>query len=314
MSFLTEKKGSRGGALLLLFLLTLSLASNAIGSMPNTPGKLGAMLPSLCLLGSGIWFAFKEGGWLSKGFAAVVLTLTVCFFGRGLERAFQHHESAQEIDTELDQMRAEVAKGDVSMDAAKQRLDHADAATARMQASKNSETVELGHAVEVVATMNREMSSELTQALESVQSERFVNVKLMIERDDFEWQHKTANDYLSAAKSTAIANETLPDTAFKRLTQAGVELTSAQGVVKGMQRIQPFNARALQAHIRSATACGKMIDFVESHRAEITMHDGVVRLETRELLDAYNLLQKELTASQTALNAAIKQGMKAAGG
>jgi hypothetical protein len=312
MSFLTQNRGSRGSVLLVAFLLSLAPASRAMGDMPTTPGKLGAMTPSLCLLVAGSWFAFKEGGWFSKAFAAGVLAL----FGYGVSTGLDHARSSQEVDSELAQIRTDVAKdvakGDVSTDAAKRRLDNASAAAERMKTSDNSETAEFGQALEVVNSVCREMSQGLMDSLEPIQAPgRFMQVAAMIERDDFEWQHKTVNDYLTAAKSAAIANESIADTVSARLLKSGVDAGHAREVVKGVERMQPLNARALQAHIRFALACAKMIDFVELHRAEITPRaDGKVIFTKQDQLDVYSSMRSDLTASQKALESANKQLMQ----
>lgn len=318
MSFVTQVRGSRGGMLLVAFLASLAPASRAVADMPTTPGKLGAMTPSLCLLVAGTWFAFKEGGWISKVFAVGVLSL----FGYGVSTGMEHAQSSHEVSSELAQMRANVAddmsNGDVSTEAAKRRQDAASAAAAHMQASTNPETVDVGKAMEVVDTSTREMSHTLLEALEPVQSSRFMNVAQMIEREDFEWQRKTAGDYLAGAKAAAIANETIVSTISARLRESGVDPERAYEVVKGMQRIQPLNARAVQAHIRLAVACNKLIDFVEQHGTEIEpLDDGGVRVSAHATLDAYNVLHKECVAARAALDSAngqVMQMMRTLGG
>lgn len=303
-------KRSRAGTFLLLYVLSLAGVSRVIGEMESTEEKLGALLIPMALLGAGCWYAFKEGGRMARICAALLAVLAVGSFGYGFVKGFGKAQGAREANAELDQLRAglvaDSSDPELGPDAARRHAERTQAAARRMQSSGHAETAALGRAMEAITDLTQAYDKRLLAAMDAIGSERFLDLRGMLDDDDFPWQRTTVQEYAAAAQAAADFHRTFPEAAREQLERVDLSPDAVQQVLVGVRRVAPYNGRVLQAHLRTASAYAAVIDFVEAHRegAEV-LDDASLEFDDEQTESDYYALVDEATAAENQLNAAV---------
>jgi hypothetical protein len=230
-------------------------------------------------------------------------------------KGFDRAQGAREANSELDQLRAglvaDSSDSELGTDAARRHQDRTLEAARRMQSSDHAETAALGRAMEAISALTKPTDERLLTAVDVVASERFLSVAGMLSDDDFPWQRATVKEYAAAAQAAADFLRTLPDAALDRLASIELPAGAAQQVVTGLRKISPYNARVIQAHLRTAGAYAAIIDFVEAHGDAIAvLDDGSLEFSDEDTERDYHASFEKATDAENQLNAAVDSLME----
>ncbi|HTF88376.1 MAG TPA: hypothetical protein VK843_08200 [Planctomycetota bacterium] len=266
----------------------------------------------VCLLAAGCWFAYKDGGRFARISASVLGAFMVCAFGFGVVRGLDNARASQEIGKELkvirDGLAADTSDTDVGPEAAQRHMKRTDEAVARLQASDNTKTQSFARVIQSVTTVMRKPELRLIEALETVSSERFMDVERMLASDDFAWQRKAAQQYEIAAKGASASHAKLPGVVEAELQYTGIDKQGAEQFMLGFKGSWQLSGRAYEAHLETAKSYGALIDFIEKNRAGIqVLEDGSISIQEPEIEAAYDQLVERAVACDAKVQAAVDQ-------
>ena len=312
----TERKRSRAGALLLLYLITAGAVGRSLPGMHETAEKLGAISVPLGLLCAGCWFAWKDGGWVARMCATVLALLTAGSFAFGVAKGIRHEKAARVVGAEFDKIRAglaeDAADGSLGPQDARKHRERTQAAAIRMEGSDDAETAALGRVMETMSERTRGVEERLLAALDAVDSERFLKTDAIVTNNDFEWQKATAQEYGAAAKAVIVVHARLPREFERELSNAEIPKDEVAAFMAGFNRTWSLSGRVFHAHVKAATAAGALIAFLEKHDAEIEVaEDGRLNFQSDEDASAYNVLLEQTTTANADVNTAVEALNKA---
>jgi hypothetical protein len=307
----TDKKHSRAGVLLMLYVLAAAGVSRTLVEMKSTEERIGAISVPLALLCAGCWYAYKEGGRVARISAAVLALLAAGSFGFGLVKGVNHTKAAKQVNAEFEQIRAglveDTAEDGLGPDAARKLRDRTQAAASRMKDSEDTETAALGRVMESMGAHTRAVEERLLNALDAVGSERFMKTDTMLATNDFEWQRATALEYGAAAKAAILVHAKLPNKLETELANSELPKAAVTAVMTGFNRTWALSGRVYQAHVKTAKAYGALIDYLDKHEEEIeAKEDGSLSFQAADAAAAYNKLLEKATAADTEVNAAVQ--------
>jgi len=187
------------------------------------------------------------------------------------------------------------------------QMQRTDAAVERLQASDNPTTKSFARVLESVTAVMRKPDMRLIAALETVSSERFMDVGGMLSSGDFAWQRTAVKEYEKAAKGTSTTHAKLPGVVQAELQYTGIDKQGAEQFMTGYKRTWALSARVYEVHLETAQSYGALIDFIEEHRAGIeVLEDGSISMQEPEIEAAYDQLVDRAMACDAKVEAAVE--------